>query len=135
MRLDVNAGPNDANRFGWVGEVDVLDPTSTPRKRTAMGRFKHEGAAPIVNGDGRVVVYMGDDERFDSLYKFVSERRYDPDNRAANLDVLEDGTLFVASLNDAGTLDWLPLTHGPVPLTPPNRFATPETRSVWEGCG
>src|SRR3546814_20254494 len=75
-RFDVNAEPNEANRFGWVVEVDVLDPTSTPRKRTAMGRFKHEGADPTVNGDGPVVGYMGANARVDSPHTFLPHPPY-----------------------------------------------------------
>ncbi|RUQ97136.1 PhoX family protein [Labedella endophytica] len=87
---------NEVNRFGWIVEVDPFDPTSTPRKHTAMGRLKHEGANVIVAPNGKVVAYMGDDERFDYLYKFVSQKSYIEGDRAHNLTILEEGDLYVA---------------------------------------
>ena len=99
-RFDLAKEPNEINRFGWVVEVDPYDPTSTPKKRTALGRFKHEAAEPRITDDGRVAMYMGDDERFDYLYKFVSDGRVargaDAGARRRNRDLLDSGTLYVA---------------------------------------
>ena len=133
-RFDLSRHPHEAHRFGWVVELDPYDPSASPRKHTALGRFKHEGANVIVSRDGRAVAYSGDDERFDYLYKFVSDKRMmpgdSPQARAHNLTLLESGTLYVAKfeftsaaeIDGSGTLPsdggfdgtgrWIPLAHG-----------------------
>jgi secreted PhoX family phosphatase len=102
-RFALTATPNEVNRFGWIVELNPWDPNSTPVKHTALGRFKHEAATIHVTGDGTVVSYTGDDERFDYLYKFVSAKKIqpgrDPSAMAANMTILDEGTLYVAKLS------------------------------------
>ncbi|QMV21342.1 DUF839 domain-containing protein [Streptomyces sp. SCUT-3] len=134
-RFDLVKEPNEANRFGWVVELDPMDPDAAPRKRTALGRFKHEAAQPRLDRHGRPVVYMGDDERFEYLYKFVASKpMMHGRSRAAhehNMGLLDEGTLYVArftgnspagQIDGTGTLpedgefdgtgEWIPLASG-----------------------
>ncbi|MGP4016658.1 PhoX family protein [Saccharopolyspora sp. 5N708] len=140
-RWDLAQEPNEANRFGWIVEIDPHDPQSTPVKHTGLGRFKHEGAAIQVAKDGRVVAYSGDDERFDYIYKFVSNGKMKKGDsafaRRQNMTLLDDGTLYVAKFtgnSPAGEIDgtgklptdgafdgtgeWIPLASGKKSFVP-----------------
>jgi secreted PhoX family phosphatase len=123
-RFDIDKEPNEPNRFGWVCEIDPYRPDAPPVKRTALGRAKREGATCWLNKDGRIVVYSGDDEAGEYVYKFVTAGRFTFNDRAANFGLLDEGTLYAAKFNDDGSLDWLELAHGKNKLTAENGFAS-----------
>ena len=114
-RFDLAQNRAELNHFGWVVEIDPFRPDSMPVKRTALGRIKHEGAT-VTESKGRVVVYSGDDENGDYLYKFVGNAPW-RNLRAQGRSPLDHGTLYVARFSDDGSGEWLPLVYGMGPLT------------------
>ncbi|QRN41344.1 MAG: DUF839 domain-containing protein [Neisseriaceae bacterium] len=121
-RFETSNEPNEPHRFGWVVEIDPYNPNSTPKKHTSLGRIKHECATVDIGNNNKVVVYTGDDEKFEYIYKFISKHSYQPQDRAANLKLLEEGVLYVAKFNEDNTGKWIPLVFGQYPLTPDNGF-------------
>ncbi|TBU75431.1 transcriptional initiation protein Tat [Pseudomonas daroniae] len=130
-RFDLARNPNELHRHGWIVEIDPFDPQSKPIKRTALGRFKHENAALNTTRDGRVVVYMGDDERGEFIYKFITRDRLNRADAKANRHILDHGTLYVARF-DGGDGDadhpkgrgrWIELSAGKNGLTAEHGFA------------
>ncbi len=121
-RFNIDKEPNEPNRFGYIVEVDPFNPDSTPIKHTALGRFRHEGAETTVASDGRLVIYSGDDNRFDYQYKWVSAEAVTEENSVFGSSLLSEGTLYVARFDEDGTITWLPLIHGYGPLTAENGF-------------
>jgi secreted PhoX family phosphatase len=110
-RFDTAVEPHEPFRFGWMVEIDPHDPKSIPRKRTALGRMQHEGANTIVGKSGHVAAYMGDDDKFEYIYKFVTRDKFDAKNPAANRDLLDHGNLYCARFDADGTGEWLPLVQ------------------------
>lgn len=124
-RFDISKNPNEPNRFGWIVEIDPYDPKSTPIKRTALGRFKHENVEIALSKDGYVVAYMGDDEANEFLYKFISKEKFNPKNPQKNRNLLEEGTLYVARIqgeNLSGEGEWIALNYGQNGLDSKNGF-------------
>ncbi len=107
---DLATNPTGPAVYGWVVEIDPYDPTSIPKKRTAIGRKKGENAATALARDGRVAVYQGDDQLDEFTYKFVTDGRFAPADRRANMDLLDQGVLHVARLEADGTGRWLAMT-------------------------
>lgn len=106
----MSENPRGPSLYGWVTEIDPHDVHAPPRKRTALGRMKHECATTALAADGRVVVYMGDDQRDEHVYKFVSRGRFNPNDRRANFDLLDEGDLYCAQFDENGQGRWLLLT-------------------------
>ncbi|GFM70099.1 dTDP-D-glucose 4,6-dehydratase [Pseudomonas cichorii] len=105
---------NEASTYGYIVEIDPYNASTLPVKRTALGRFRHEGCWPGLTTPGKpVVFYMGDDSQNEYLYKFVSTALWDAadanpsDRLATGAKYMDSGKLYVARFNADGSGNWL----------------------------
>jgi uncharacterized protein len=124
-QFDLTKSPYGPSLYGWIVEIDPYDPTWVPRKRTAMGRKKNECATTVIAKNSKIVSYMGDDSNNQFVYKFVSKRRFDPRDRLRNRDLLSEGKLYAARLEDDGTGSWIELNLAAANAAPKPAGATP----------
>lgn len=106
ISMDVGLGweryyPRPPEHYGWVVEINPI--SGEGKKLVGLGRFAHECATLSLSETGIPVVYTGDDENDQCLYKFI----------AAEKDSLDKGTLYVANL-DSGT--WVPIDYHTNPV-------------------
>jgi uncharacterized protein len=120
-RFDLHQTPHEAHRFGWIVELDPYHPQKTPIKRSALGRFKHECATCVLSVENKAVVYSGDDQIDEYLYRYVSDDRYHNEHPNPG-ELLDKGTLQVAVFKDDASLHWIDLVFGQEPLTPEHNF-------------
>lgn len=123
-RWNLQTSPREPLHMGWIVEIDPFDPSSTPRKHTALGRFKHEAANLVLDNNNHAVIYSGDDQEYEYIYKFVSKNTYRENDRQHNMTLLEEGILYAARFDPDGSLTWLPLVFGQGPLTSENGFSS-----------
>jgi hypothetical protein len=106
---------NEPHTFGYIVEIDPMQPNRRPVKRVSMGRFAHEAAVYGKLTAGQpVVFYMGCDSRNEYIYKWVSAQPWDPKDfgggLAAGDKYLNEGKLYVAKFNSDGTGQWIELS-------------------------
>ena len=105
---------NEASTYGYIVEIDPYNASTLPVKRTALGRFRHEGCWPGLTTVGKpVVFYMGDDSQNEYLYKFVSTALWEAadanpsDRLATGAKYMDSGKLYVARFDADGSGTWL----------------------------
>ncbi len=122
-QFDLSRSPFAPALYGWVVEIDPYDPNWTPRKRTALGRKKNECATCVLSKSKNAVVYMGDDQNNEFVYKFVSNGKFDTKNRIKNRDLLSNGKLYAARFEADGSGAWLELNLSNANKAPKDKSA------------
>jgi secreted PhoX family phosphatase len=97
--------PANAPKYGWVAELDPLDPAAFPIKRTALGRFPRAGIAAATLPDGRPIIFMSQADPAGFLFRFIAA------TNATDGTALDSGTLSVAQIQD-DQITWLDLPPG-----------------------